>query len=329
MFYYEPSFDWYQCTVFTSDVSPDSVSCLGCFCPEDVTFPLDYFEAVERIALAYGGDVDIKSVPARNGWLYAVQLCHGSRVYCTISMKNSSSVKNCFNVQWSGSDSQGGSEIARRLFPGHSVTRCDVALDCCFSSSQGLKIDTGVVLAGCVDIAVDHRLSTTMLGDWSGRDQSGRTLYIGSCKSPLRCRVYEKGRQPDSQPADPDWLRFELVYRPKGQVLRRAASTLRPVDFIASFPAFSEIVRTYYSHIDESVSVLLTEIVDRHSTDTDRALSHMFKQYRKCMIKKATEYDTNHDFCDWFLGMLYPDEHAPEIAPDRLQVPFIDSDCED
>lgn len=313
MFYFEPSFDWYQCTVFVSSLDKSGPRCLGCFCPEDVTFPLDYFEAVEEVALAYGGDVDIRSVPARNGWRYAVQLHHGSHVYCTISMENSATVKKCFNLQFTGSDSTRGAEIARRLFPGHSVTRVDVAIDACFSgSSSGLT--TGVVLAGCVDIAVNHRLSTTMLGDWSGRDESGRTLYIGSSKSSVRVRIYEKGRQPDTLPADPDWLRFELVYRPKGQQLRRAASFLTPYDVAVSHSAFAEIVKTYYHDIsDLSVPVQLSEVVNRHQTDFDRALEHMLFQYKKSLRAKCETFDTNHSFCDWLLSRLYPDDSFREV----------------
>lgn len=313
MFYFSPSFDWYQCTVFVSPLDMTGPRCLGCFCPEDVTFPLEYFEAVEEVALAYGGDVDIRSVPARNGWRYAVQLHHGSRVYCTISMENSSSVKKCINFQWTGCDSNRGAEIARQLFPGHSVTRLDVAVDACFSgSSSGLT--TGVVLAGCVDIAVSHRLFTTMLGDWSGRDESGRTLYIGSAKSSTRVRVYEKGRQPNTMPADPDWLRFELVYRPKGQQLRQAASVLTPYDVAVSHPAFSEIVRTYYHDIsDMSVPVQLSEVVSRHQTDFDRALEHMFFQYQKSLRAKFETFDSAHSFCDWLLSILYPDDSFTEV----------------
>lgn len=312
MFYFEPSFDWYQCSVFVSPLDKKPVEVIGCFCPEDVTFPLEYFEAVERVALAYGGDVDIRSVPARNGWRYAVQLHHGSRVYCTVSMENSATVRHCFNLQWTGSDSNRGAEIARRLFPGHSVTRLDVAIDACFSaSSSGLT--PGVVLAGCVDVAVAHRLSTTMLGDWSGRDESGRTLYIGSAKSALRARVYEKGRQPDTLPADPDWLRFELVYRPKGQTLRQAASIRTPYDIAVSFPAFAEIVQAYYHDIsDVAVPVQLSETYNRHDLDVDRALDHMFTQYKKCLRAKCETFDTNHGFADWLLSMLYPDDTFSE-----------------
>lgn len=312
MFYFEPSFDWYQCTVFVSPLDKSGPCVLGCFCPEDVTFPLDYFEAVEQVAFAYGGDVDIRSVPARNGWRHAVQLHHGSRVYCTISMENSATVKKCFNLQFTGSDSTRGAEIARRLFPSHSVTRLDVAIDACFSpSTSGLS--TGVVLAACVDIAVSHQLSTTMLGDWSGRDQSGRTLYIGSAKSALRARVYEKGRQPDTMPADPDWLRFELVYRPKGQALRQQAAILTPYDIAASFPAFHEIVKTYYHDLEDlAVPVQLSEVINRHQTDVDRALEHMFFQYKKSLRAKCETFDTNHSFCDWLLARLYPDDSFTE-----------------
>lgn len=313
MFYFEPSFDWYQCTVFVSPLDKKSVNVLGCFCPEDVTFPLEYFEAVEEVALAYGGDVDIRSVPARNGWRHAVQLHHGSHVYCTISMENGATVKKCLNFQWTGADSNRGTEIARRLFPGHSVTRVDVAIDACFSSSTS-GLSTGVVLAACVDVAISHQLSTTMLGDWSGRDQSGRTLYIGSAKSSLRARVYEKGRQPDTVPADPDWLRFELVYRPKGQVLRQQASILTPYDIAVSFPAFYEIVKTYYHDLEDlSVPVQLSEVVNRHQTDVDRALEHMLFQYKKSLRAKCETFDTNHSFCDWLLARLYPDDSFHEV----------------
>lgn len=312
MFYFAPSYDWYQCTVFVSPLDKSGPHCLGCFCPEDVTFPLEYFEAVEQVAFAYGGDVDIRSVPARNGWRHAVQLHHGPRVYCTISMENGATLKKCFNLQFTGSDSTRGAEIARKLFPGHSVTRVDVAIDACFSaSSSGLT--TGVVLAGCVDIAVAHRLSTTMLGDWSGRDESGRTLYIGSAKSALRGRVYEKGRQPGTFPADPDWLRFELVYRPKGHTLRKAASILTPCDIASSFPAFADIVKTYYPDIsDSAVPVRLTEVINRHEIDTDRALDHMFFQYKNCLRAKFETFDASHSFCDWLLAILYPDDTFSE-----------------
>jgi len=312
MFYFSPSFDWYQCTIFLSPLDKTGVRVAGAFCPEDVTFPLDYFEAVEEVALAYGGDVDIRSVPARNGWRYAVQLHHGSRVYCTISMENSSTLRKCFNLQWTGANSTSGAEIARRLFPGHSVTRVDVAIDACFSaSSSGLT--PGVVLAGCVDVAVKHRLGTTMLGDWSGREDSGRTLYMGSAKSSVRVRVYEKGRQPDTMPADPDWLRFELVYRPKGQQLRQAASVLTPYDIAVSHKAFAEIVQTYYHDVsDVAVPVQLTETIDKYHLDVDRALEHMFFQYKKALRAKCETFDTNHSFCDWILSRLYPDDTFSE-----------------
>ena len=306
MFYFEPSFDWYQCTVFTSPLDKSGPDCLGCFCPEDVTFPLEYFEAVEQVALEYGGDIDMRSVPARNGWRYAVQLCHGSRVYCTISMQNSSTVRNCLNFQWTGSDSSRGAEIARKLFPGHSVTRLDVAIDSCFyEPASGLT--PGVVLAGCVDIAIAHRLGTTMLGDWSGREQSGRTLYLGSAKSALRVRVYEKGRQPDTFPADPDWIRFELVCRPKGQKFRKAASFLTPYDVAVSHPAFAEIVETYYPDLASAgFPVCLSETYSRHDSDFDRSLEQMLHQYKKILRAKCQMFDTNHRFFDWLMSRLYP-----------------------
>lgn len=312
MFYFAPSFDWYQSTIFVSNLDKGRPEVQGAFCPEDVTFPLEYFEVVEALALAYGGDIDIRSVPARNGWHYAVQLHRGFRVYCTVSMENGGALKKCCNIQWTGSDAPQGAEIARKLFAGHSVTRADIAIDACFSDSV-CGLNPSSVLAGCVEIAKKYRLGTTMIGDWSGRAETGRTLYIGSAKSPIRVRVYEKGRQPDAMPADPNWVRFELVYRPKGQKLRKAAAGLSPCDIAASYPAFAEIVQTYYNGIsDTAVPARLTEVVDRHDIDFDRALEHMFAQYGKSLRAKCETFDTNHGFMDWFMARLYPDESINE-----------------
>lgn len=308
MFYVTPSFDWYQCTIFVSHLDKSPPRVLGAFLPEDVTFPTDYFEVVEGLALEYGGDVDIRSVPARNGWRYAVQLCRGPRVYCTVSMENGSTFKKCCNLQWTGSDAPRGAEIARKSFPGHSVTRVDVAVDACFSDSV-CGLNPGTVLAGCTEIAVRNRLATAMLGDWSGREQSGRTLYIGSAKSAMRIRVYEKGREPDAFPADPAWVRFELVCRPKGSKFRQAAGRLAPHDFAVSHPAFAEIVRAYYPVISEAaVPVSLSETYNRHQADADKTLEHMFAQYGKALRAKCEMFDTNHSFMDWFMAKLYPDD---------------------
>lgn len=86
------------------------------------------------------------------------------------------------------------------------VSRVDIATD----STEGWEPAERRVLTW----ADDHPKSTIILvGDFY-RQEKGRTYYIGASSSDRRVRVYEKGVQLGE---NPDWVRVEFQYRPKGK----------------------------------------------------------------------------------------------------------------
>ena len=65
-------------------------------------------------------------------------------------------------------------------------------------------------------VTKDHRLYAQRLGDWEGHPELGRTYMVGAASSPIRARLYEKGRQPEYRHLARDhWCRLELQIRPQ------------------------------------------------------------------------------------------------------------------
>jgi len=112
------------------------------------------------------------------------------------------------SVQGRGADAPGVAELLRGLPWGHVVTRADSAVDL---KGPGLFDDLVGLLR---EFARFEGLRTSVAGDWlsEGHD-AGRTLYLGSRKSAVFLRCYEKGKQLGE---DRDWVRVELQVRPKG-----------------------------------------------------------------------------------------------------------------
>lgn len=112
-------------------------------------------------------------------------------------------------------------DLLRSAYPIHEVTRIDVAED---MNRDGLFDELQVRL---LKIAHQERLKTSVAGDWlSDGALGGRTMYLGSPKSSMRVRLYEKGKQlandlyisrgfqpPDDFPMN--WVRLEAQCRPK------------------------------------------------------------------------------------------------------------------
>lgn len=92
--------------------------------------------------------------------------------------------------------------------------------------------------ASLISFALDNDLKLSQLGDWQ-RGKS-RTLYIGSPKSPVQLRLYEKGYQLDGQETNnPNWVRLEVQIRPAKE-RRSTVSKWTPADcFCAGWVALA------------------------------------------------------------------------------------------
>lgn len=120
-----------------------------------------------------------------------------------------------------------GRRIAGSLNVTGRVSRIDVACD----SLEGWVPAEARVLQWA-----DSHPKTVLLsvGDFY-RQQAGRTYYVGAATSDRRVRVYEKGIQTGG---DPNWVRVEFQYRPKGRAAKEWAYSASIADIANSSRAF-------------------------------------------------------------------------------------------
>lgn len=97
----------------------------------------------------------------------------------------------------------------RTEVPDHACTR----VDSCHDVDVPGAWDT--YLSILHDVKVKHKLKGEKRGDWD-YPEDGRTMYLGAPSSPVRVRLYEKGKQPEYRHAcRHDWIRLEAQVRPQ------------------------------------------------------------------------------------------------------------------
>jgi hypothetical protein len=85
------------------------------------------------------------------------------------------------------------------------------------------------LLAPVLDVKERHDLYGEKRGDWDKPDL-GRTMYLGSPKSAVRARLYEKGKQPEYRHLGRfDLVRLEVQVRPAKEA-KEAYSQLAPAE---------------------------------------------------------------------------------------------------
>lgn len=124
----------------------------------------------------------------------------------------------------SGEDTEPFVEVVRSEWKDqHTVSRMDAAED--FKGDDAWDR----LNALCLALADEQGLKVSQAGDYH-RNEDGRTLYVGSRKSPVYIRLYEKGKQLRAKlegnlggviPAD--WVRLEAQVRPQKDSKRAAA----------------------------------------------------------------------------------------------------------
>lgn len=139
--------------------------------------------------------------------------------------------KNMWPNAWaSGDRSPAFAEVMRSRFAGrHAVTRADVAYDVQSADSFDRLQEV------CLGVADDRGLKVSQAGDWH-RGVDGRSLYVGSRKSPQFTVLYEKGKEQRSKAPTPeaaaaipiDWARLELRVMPQKLPRRVLAASATP-----------------------------------------------------------------------------------------------------
>lgn len=166
----------------------------------------------------------------------------------------------------------------RERFP-HRCTRVDACAD--WDAPQAFED----VLGPLLEVKTNHRLYGQRLGDWDDHPELGRTFMLGSPASPLRARLYEKGKQPEYRHlARDNWTRLELQVRPAKEA-KDAYASLSPEEVWGA----SRWTRDLASKVLQAhVSPHPAGTVWRQSSQ-DRAIAFMCKQYGAHLVSLAAD----------------------------------------
>lgn len=215
----------------------------------------------------------VEDARPRYGFRNAHTVKSGFVEHCSV-MYGGKAVGDAVMVDSSGRDAHEVAGHVRELFPGHRVTRADVAEDYrdpeAFDKLQALG----------KSIADEFRLKVNMAGDWY-RGEEGRTLYVGSPKSDVFVRIYEKGIQLD---CDPTWVRVEAQVRPNGNS-RVLAGMIKPSEFFG----FRHWLSQFGSRLGVPDIQRIKAGTEWRPPDHDRAYKAMLSQYARTLKRVREE----------------------------------------
>lgn len=265
-------FDWYQATI-----DEDSKSVVSMLLKSG-----DNLEPCDSLAkkMAFGSGVHV----LREGLTISTVLWGGH---------------NKVTHAWASSDNTPKFvDVVRNEWPdNHTVSRMDSCQD--FGGSfEDMRQE-------CLKVAKKHYIRFPQYIDELD-DEAGRTQYMGSAKSAIRVRCYEKGKEvwnktrhyrnmaiPEATIILEDtgeivdfkeWNRLECQVRPKGEEARIKAAHCTPEDAWSFTTWTHELAK-------EVLNLHLPRIhVNQHKmTDDERALYFMVKQYGKVISRTASK----------------------------------------
>jgi DNA relaxase NicK len=169
-------------------------------------------------------------------------------------------------------------ESLRSAFP-HRCTRVDACAD--FDAPGAFES----LLGPCLEVKRDYKLKGSKAGDWDDYPEDGRTLYLGAPSSPIRARLYEKGKQPEYRHlAKPNWARIEVQVRPAKEA-KTAFSALSAVEVWGASQWTRDLAtKVLREHVDPHPAGSI-----RREASRDRALSWMCKQYGPHLVSLADD----------------------------------------
>jgi hypothetical protein len=176
---------------------------------------------------------------------------------------------------------QPGAELIRARFPEHSVSRLDVREDFAepdaFDSIQAQLLEVASAYRVQVGTAGDHLLTL-----------KGRTVYLGSTKSAVRMRLYDKAAEMESKVHLPMGLdkrayfgipehltRLEAQIRPATKAAKSAFASIEPVAALGSAPWMRDVWKGVMGLDLEAVQVRR----GYRQGDDERAYAYLLGQY--------------------------------------------------
>lgn len=156
----------------------------------------------------------------------------------------------------------------------HRPTRIDHAID---RRAPGLFAR---LVRASKKLARQHGLKWNPSGDWATPD-AGRTIYLGSRKSQVFVRIYEKGLQYAYGLGIPvtdelrQWVRIEIEFKPQTDAAKSLAPTMDGPQLWGSTFWTNQFASEVLAMTTETVSIR-----ERRESNRERALRYMVAQYR-------------------------------------------------
>lgn len=177
--------------------------------PED-----NLFQAVmNRLAEDFGAEIRTARNGLPGGYSRVYELVQDGEMICYLLTGGSGSASGSHQIRVQGAWSVDIADWVRRMVPDHTISRVDVAEDYC---QDGL-FDKLVRRAEKIARAHGVGLERVGAGWYEHQREKGRTLYVGSRKSAVFLRIYERGKKllGEGQQADPNYIRVEVEIKPK------------------------------------------------------------------------------------------------------------------
>jgi len=247
----EPSFDWYAATVV---VTEDDL--LG--------------------GLSDNLGAEVKEGRPLHGYSRGYELLTGEGVAARVLAGGANGSPHAWA---SGAAAESYAELVRTLWPDeHRVSRMDSRID--FGGVSNGEETWDALYEACVALAAEKGLRTSVAGDYLGK-VAGRTLYVGSKKSDVFVRLYEKGKQlrgelrgaPEADRIPLDWCRLEVQVRPQGDK-RWQAATASPAE-AWGYSQWTQGLAAEVARLD----VPRVSMQFHRETDDERALAWLARQY--------------------------------------------------
>ncbi len=133
---------------------------------------------------------------------------------------------NRVHIKATGANARALDDYLRKYSP--HVSRIDLAIDV-----TGVQMFDRIYRPAARFISA-NKINYKQVGKWATNQE--RTLYVGSSKSRVQVRIYEKGHEQIAKgnlKADPDWVRVEVQIRP-GSKEKAIIGQMSPLDIISS-----------------------------------------------------------------------------------------------
>lgn len=246
-------FDWYQASI--PEVDPGLIL--------DVLDKSDYYGQWEE------------QQPLK-GYSFGAQFVIGDQVRFTLNHGGTNAEYGA-NVMATGGNAPILAEILRDKFSVHKISRVDVCED--YYHKDVYKY----LRKKALKVAREGRVQVREIVKPLPESDDGRTLYLGSEKSAISFRLYEKGKQLELAL---EWIRAELQARPK-KGMKDILSHLKPED-IWGVCKWSHALAKQLGN----KNLQRVESVIYQPSDHERTRRFMLYQYRKVFERMLGDHGT-------------------------------------